>query len=418
MSLAYFLAQQGEEVDLFEAEDRLGGTCSWIEIGDDIVDRYYHVVTGGETLLMQIIRQLGIEDDFFPVSLTQGLFKNGCLYPATSLFDLVRFEALGFVDRVRMGWTVLQSALTFDWHDLDRITAQEWLTRIGGENLFNEFWRPIMVCKFGAAAERVVATDMWFRIRRIMDVMYIRNKATPLYIKGTFRVFFDQFAKKLWEMGVNIFLNSPVQRIGIEQNRVKWLALANGNIINAERIISTIPVSSFARLLLEGMNTYRNELEKIEYLLNISLILKTKKPISPFYQMNLGHLDFPFTGVIGADCMYPPEEYGGYITYITRYFQGQEDVFSMDAGDLFKLYIPFIKRFCPDFSEEWLQAMTISRSRYADILRTTGYARMIPDVRTPIDGLYLLSKAQIYPQPTLLDTAVTAARQLADQLKP
>jgi len=418
LSLAYYLARQGESVSLYEASDRLGGSCAWTQLGDSVVDSFYHVLTGGENPLRELMDDLSLEEAIFPVAITQGFYRQGKLYPASGLKDYLIFGAFGPPDRLRLAWTVLRAALTRDWRPLDRQTAHDWLVKIGGQNLYETFWLPVMTCKFGAAVDRVAATDMWFRIHRLGEVTVFRGKERggACYIKGTLRLFFDKLEGKLVSLGVKIYKGASVECINLEGQRLASLVLENGQTVSVDRLVCALPVAVLRQLLPESLAQYRSELGRIEYLRNICLILKTEKPITPYYQLNLGEADFPFTGLIGADCFYPPDEFGGYVTYMPRYFQGQDELFAKNQAELLSDYLPFIKRICPDFSESWIKATTLVKAHYTDVLHTPGFSEIIPAAQTPVQGLYLLSMAQIYPEPTILEHAVARARLLAERI--
>lgn len=415
-SLAYFLAEAGEQVALYEHADRLGGVGAWIQLGDTPVDSFYHVLTGGKTPLRELIRDVGLEHALFPVSLTQGFFRDGKIYPASSVQELLTFQALDLADRMRLGLTIVQAVLTRDWRSLDKQTAREWLVKVGGQTLYEQFWRPIMTCRFGPAVERVSAADMWYRIHRIGTVTLNREDGGSCYVKGTLRALFEALATKLKSMGVQIHLNTPVHRLNIDGKRLHSIEIGEGETVEADQVIAAAPVGVLDRLLPEELTQFRAELSRIEYLCNVCLVLKTSRPISPYYQLNLGNTGIPFTGVIAADCLYPPGEYGGYITYVPRYFQGRDELFQASARDLLEQYEPYLTQICPDFRADWIKDMAVSRTRYADHLHVVGYADLIPPYQTPIQGLYLLSMAQIYPEPTVLDTAVSNAFKLADYL--
>lgn len=417
LSLAYFLTRQGLQVVVFEKEDRLGGTCRSIRLGDKVVDAFYHVLTGGRNPLTELIAEVGLESSLFPVRITQAFFSDGKIYGASSVRDFLFLSALGPLDRMRLGVTAINALLTRVWQPLDLITAREWLIKVGGKKLFERFWLPIMICKFGEAVDRVSAADMWFRIRRLGEVSLGCDKSRgTVYIRGTLRALFDALEERLNAMGAKIFKGTAVDRLLVEGSRVKGIYTGIGVYHAADKVVSTVPLPDLCSILPAEMESYRTRLARIEYLHNVSLILKTRKPIIPYYQLNLGHTDMPYTGIIGADCFYPPEEYGGYVTYFTRYFMGREDLFCKTPEQLVRHYQPYIQRVNPDFSPDWVQEAAISCGRNVEPLHTVGYSHLIPEQQAPVDGLFLLSTSQIYPEPTIIDVTVAHASEQARRI--
>lgn len=414
LSLAYDLAQRGRHVAVYEKMDRLGGTCAWVDLDGHVVDSFYHVLTYGENALTRLLRDLGLEGDLFPVRTTMGLFCQGRTHPTSKGKDLLSLPVLPWRDRIRLGNGVLRAMLTRRWARLESITAREWLTRLCGPRVFDHIWRPIMAAKFGAAADRVVATDMWFRIHRLAATTVERSGAC--YLKGTLRAFFDALADQLKAMGVNTHTSRPIARVIEDRGRLQALELESGERLNVSTAVCTAPLPVLGALLPDGYGEYREALRRIEYLDNVCLILKTSHRITAYYQLNLADAGVPFTGLIGADCLCPPNAYGGYVTYVTRYFMGDDSVTQKSAQQLLEEYEPHLRRICPAFRREWVQAMTAVRGRHVEPFHTIGYADRIPAQVTPIRGLYLLSTSQIYPDPTILDTAVANAFRLGEQI--
>lgn len=416
LSLAYFLALQGRKVAVFEKEDRLGGTCRWLPLGDNVVDAYYHVMTSGLNPLMNLVNELGLDQSIYPIKISQAFFRGGRIYPASTIMELLLFSALSPLDRARLALTVGRAVMRRRWQELDLRTAKEWLVALGGRNLYERFWQPIMTCKFGPATDRVVATDMWFRIRRFGEVSRPGQESGACYFRGTLRLLFDTLEQRLNVLGVQVLKKRPVRRLLVEQGRVRGVEGEDGSVLDVDGVVSTAPLPDFAELLPDDQAVYKMQLARIEYLHNVCLILQTSKPISPYYQLNLGESDMPFTGVIGADCFYPPADYGGYVTYLPRYFIGESDLFSKDTSELINDYLPYLQRINPEFKLDWIQSMTVSQGRNIEPLHTVDYKRRIPSAQTPIQGLYLLSTAQIYPQPTILDVVVAYAHEMAKRL--
>ena len=235
-------------------------------------------------------------------------------------------------------------------------------------------------------------------------------------MRGTLSTLIGALDEKLRTLGVKVFKETTVERLITERDSIKAIALEEGQIHEFDTVISTIPTPNLVKLLPDTIQEYKSYLSQIEYLHNICLILKTTQPITAHYQLNLGNADIPFTGVIGADCFYPPEEYGGYVTYLPRYFSRQEDLFAKDADDLLGEYNPHLKQICPGFQVSWITDMTIVRGTNVEPLHTVGYAQQIPSNQTPIKGLFLFSTSQIYPEPTILDTVANYAFKFSGRL--
>ena len=79
MTLAHRLAQNGQEVTLFERADHLGGLASAWSLGDVVWDRYYHVTLLSDTFTRAILADLGLEQEMRWVETKTGFYTDGRL---------------------------------------------------------------------------------------------------------------------------------------------------------------------------------------------------------------------------------------------------------------------------------------------------------------------------------------------------
>lgn len=416
LSLAYHLGRAGVKVTVYEASERLGGNCDWVKLGDTIVDRYYHVLSEGDGSLWDIINEIGITDRLFPIRTTMAYHQGGKTFPVRNLWEMLTFPPLKLYERFMLGVSFVRSLSVKDWKPLDLLLAREWLAKIGSMGLYNKLWKPIMAHKFGRYSNQVVATDMWFRMNRLYDTSKNRKNKQAYYIDGTLKVLFDCLESYLTGLGVDIYKMCPIEKIEVKNGCITSLALSDGNAVDTGRVLATIPLPAFSALLPDELNNYRDKLSRIVYLDNVCLILKSKSPITRHYQLGISDSDMPFTGIIGAHQMYPPEKYGGYITYVTRYFHGDNKLFETNAEELMSIYEPFLRRINKDFSTRDLVDMRLIKGRNVEAIHTVGYSKLLPKIQTPIKGLLLLCAAQIYPEPTVMDVASMYAKRLVKEI--
>ena len=67
LGIAYELAQKGVEVEVYEADDRLGGLAGSTRIGGVAVDRYYHAVTTTDDRVIALAKDLGLSIRWRPL---------------------------------------------------------------------------------------------------------------------------------------------------------------------------------------------------------------------------------------------------------------------------------------------------------------------------------------------------------------
>lgn len=416
LSLAYFLSLKGYDVTVVEKESKLGGNASWTNIGDFTVDSFYHAITNRDSYLLDLIQELGIKDKLFPVKLKMGFYQGGKLYSISTLKEFLFFPPLTFIERIQLGVSLVRSKITKDWRGLDAITAREWLSRLSNPSIYKGLWQPVMSSKFGPVTDEIVATDMWFRINRITGIRNKKFKESAYYIKCGLKTFFDTLEGKLIERGVRILKGVAVTKIKSIKNHLEAILLSNQEELSCDKVISTVSLPDFIKLFPDNSKEYAESLKLIKYLNNVCLILRLKEQFSPYYQLNLGEDGFPFTGIIGADTLYPPDDFqGSYILYISKYFLGENDFFDMNEQSLLEYYIPYLKKIVPRFEKNWILDTALIKKSNVEAIHTLHYSKLIPSFETPVSNLYLLCTAQIYPEPTVLDASVKYAHLLVNK---
>lgn len=417
LSLAYYLVRSGQPVSVYESSENLGGNCSWVKLEDQFVDRTYHMLTKTDNSLLDIMKEIGVDKYLYPVKTTMAFYHQKSIYPLTNIKEALQFSPLGWFQRIMLGISFMRSLSIRNWRPLDKILAKEWLSKIGSKGLYENFWKPIMNHKFGECADLVAATDMWFRLNRLFFTSLGKGQGKAYYLKGCFKIFFDRLESHLISKGVKIYKSHHAKKLEIQNGKITGITFSNQNKVEADTVVSTLPLPALSGILPDEFTQYKKSLEQVFYLNNICLILKTKEPIIPYYQLALSDYNIPFTGVISGAQLYSPEEYGGYITYITRYFYKKEELFQKSASEVLHEYEPFLKNINKNFSRKDVIGFHLTKEKHVESLHTINYSQMKPATKTPILGLLLLCTAQIYPEPTVLDTACSYAYRLANQIK-
>jgi protoporphyrinogen oxidase len=129
------------------------------------------------------------------------------------------------------------------------------------------------------------------------------------------------------------------------------------------------------------------------------MVLTMKHSLSPIYWMNIGDRSMPFLAVIEHTNFVGPENYGGeHILYISNYLSQDHPYLSMSEDELWALYEPALKKINPAFSRDWITQRWLFAAPFAQPIIKTGYSADKPDHRTPVQGLYLETMTQIYPE--------------------
>ena len=215
IAAALELAKSGNfDVTLFEKADHLGGLSDYYTWNDITWDRFYHVILSTDTVMLDFIKELGLEDQLFWRETKSGFFGDGRLASMSTTMDFIRFPFLSLWQKLRLGLGIMYSARIKDPTKLDRIYVRQWLTKVFGRRVYESIWDPLLRSKLGTARERTSAAFIWATITRLYGARSAENKQEKMgHVHGGYKTILAAAEKKLKELGVKILLNSPVTKI-------------------------------------------------------------------------------------------------------------------------------------------------------------------------------------------------------------
>jgi protoporphyrinogen oxidase len=124
-----------------------------------------------------------------------------------------------------------------------------------------------------------------------------------------------------------------------------------------------------------------------------------REPLSDIYWMNIGDRSMPFLAVIEHTNFVGPEHYGGnHIVYLSNYLAQDHEYFKKSDDELWALFEPALAKINPRFTPDWITQRWIFRAPFAQPIITCNYPDIRPDHRAPVEGLYLETMTQIYPE--------------------
>ena len=103
LGCAYELLKQGHSVDLFEADDRIGGMSAHFDFNGLSIERYYHFICMPDTPLFELLDELKLTQKLHWRKTRMGYFYNGKLYDWGNPIALLKFSPLSFLERLRYG---------------------------------------------------------------------------------------------------------------------------------------------------------------------------------------------------------------------------------------------------------------------------------------------------------------------------
>ena len=416
ISLGYFLSKKGVQVEIFEASPTLGGLAGPMILEDGTaIDRFYHAILSSDGHLRELGNELGIADQFRFRETKMGFFHNGKIYSMNNVLEFLRFPPLGWIDRFRLGLTVLYAQFVKDWHTLESISVKDWLLKISGNGTYQNIWRPMLKAKFDGGFDDTPATYIWSRLVRMKSTRSGANqKEEAGHLIGGYITLIMAMAEQIEALGGVIHLCKPVQEIVIENGRATGLIIGD-EFQSYDKIVVTLQTPIFQRMIPNAPHEYHQFLTQTEYLGIIAPLLVLDRPLTGYWTLNITDDMIPFTGVIETTTYIDPKYVGGHhLVYLPKYTAPGSPWQKMSDDEIREIWLQNIEKMFPDFDRSWIQYFLVHRERYVEPLHRVNQTHLIPDMKTPIENLYLATTAQIYPALTNGESVSKYARQAAE----
>ncbi len=418
LGAAYELLNLGHEVSLYEAGDRFGGQVRTFEVGGGRIEIFYHHLFRSDTTVIELIDELRLGEELEWIESNVGLAVDGRNYPFNGPFDLLRFNRVSLLTRIRLGLAALWLRRVDDWRRYEGQRASDWIVKAVGRRGYDAVWGPLLRAKFGQHAEDVAMVWFWGKI-------YLRfaSRAEGLfaterlgYLRGSFGRLVDALVEDAQRRGARLAVDAPVDRIVVEHGRVVGVE-RDGVLERADLVIATTPSMIFRRLvpgLAEIDPVYDELLQRVHYQWATVLMLALDRPLSDIYWLTMTDDDCPFVVAVEQTNFTPPERYGGqHIVYFSNYADPGDPVVDATVEEVLDRYEPYIRRINPDFDRSWIQGQWLSKDRAGQPIVDAQYHESIPPHRTPIEGLWLANTTQIYPEDRGQNYSIRMGRRVA-----
>jgi protoporphyrinogen oxidase len=426
LTLALRLADEGAKVTVYESAPEIGGLASAWQIGDVVWDRHYHVTLLSDSYTRKIVEELGLENEFNWVETKTGFYTDGKLVSMSNSLEFLKFPPLDLISKFRLGATIFYAARVKDWKALEKISVEDWLTRLSGKRTFEKMWKPLLKAKLGEAYKETSAAFIWATIQRMYAARNSGLKKEMFgYVRGGYAKVLEKLGEHLREKGVEIRLNSRVAKIEkLNTGKVKVFTTENtenfkqekniyGNLKNLSEIsvrsvpsaansfnefdsvILTCPSNVAAKVCPQLTANEKAKLENIKYQGIVCASVLMKKSLSDFYVTNITD-ETPFTGIIEMSALVEKSEFGGNaLVYLPKYVAPDDELFDKTDAEIEKTFLDALEKMYPHFDRKDVVAFKISPVRQVFPLPTLNYSENLPDVKTSLGNVFIVNSAQI-----------------------
>lgn len=417
LSVAYEIAKAGKRVVVIERDGELGGLAGGFTVGDQVLEKFYHHWFNNDVEIFKLIEELGANENIVLRPTRTGMYFSDQFYRLSTPMDLLRFDALPLIDRIRLGIAVLRARSVKDWKKLENLSAKEWLLDLCGEKAYKVVWDPLLVGKFGDVADDVSA--VWFWKKLVLRGGSRSNSGDEVlaYYRGGFAALAEKLGQAIVQLGGEIRLGSEATSVIAENGVAKGVHLKDGEILADNVVLSTaFPISAdLLRNIVD--DTFVQKLRRVRYLANVCMVLTLDRSLSETYWLNVNDPGFPYVGVIEHTNFEPASSYGGrHIVYLSKYLPTTHEMYTMSDQELVDFSLPHLKKMFPAFERSWIQDVHVWRAEYAQPIAEKHYSTLVPGRNTPLANVYLTSMAQVYPEDRGTNYAVREGRNLANDI--
>ncbi len=221
LSAAHRLKQEGFEVTVLEATERIGGRMSTDFVDDSFLDRGAQFLSDGYANVCRLVDALGLHDDFRPASQWTAIIKagEGRAVSASRPWSVNSSGLLGMKDAVKLAAGSRQMIKETQnlplenfscWHDLDDTPAAAWLREQFNDEILEYVFEPMLQGFYFQEPEELSRA-----LPMLLWNFGARNKQ-PMALFGGMEVLPEALAK-----GLDIRLRSPVTAIEATTEEVR-----------------------------------------------------------------------------------------------------------------------------------------------------------------------------------------------------
>jgi len=397
MTIAHRLAQNGDQVTLFEAASEVGGLTSSWKMNDIEWDKFYHVILLSDFRTRNLLKEIGLENEIKWVVTKTGFYIDGKLYSISDTIEFLKFPTLNLIDKFRLGLTIIIASRIKNWKRLEKIPVTKWLKKWSGKNTFNKIWLPLLRAKLGESYQKTSAVFIWATIQRLYGARRSGLKKEMFgYVPGGYKRIVNKFQEKLVSENVEIKTNHFAREISTANNGKKLISFSNNTTGEFDKVFVTLPSGVAGKLCKQLTQSEIQKLNNIDYLGVVCVTVLLNKSISNFYVTNITDSNIPFTGVIEMSALVDKENFGGNaLVYLPKYVSPNDPLLELTDEEIKAYFLETLKKMYPWIKNDNINFIGVAKAKHVITVAKLNYSVNLPDVKTSIPGLYIINTAHI-----------------------
>ena len=423
LTAAYRLQNAGHQVTLYEASETIGGLAAGFDLAGHRIEQAYHFLYKTDEYILALVDELGLGDALTYHKSSVSTYYGGRLFPMETPLDLIRFNPISLIDRIRAGVTVLYLQRVKNWTSLENITALDWLRKYAGRAVTDVIWEPLLRGKFDRYYDKVTMSWLWGRVLQRVDSRDAKLGGEALgYFEGGFKTIIDALMTPFLAAGGEIRYQSPVRQLTHEtdSDRVRVDTVSGSQ--QHDRVLATVPSHVLARMIeayRPADPDYFERLERIDYLDAVVQVFATPQKFTPYYWHNINQKDSPFVVFLSLTNLVGQDRFNGLnIYYIGDYVPAEHPYMSMPEADLKARWYGELGKIFPDFDQTQIVDDALFRMPNAQHIVDIGFRQTkLVDHQTPCPGVLMCNFSQIYPMDRGTNYAVRDGNRMAEMIE-
>jgi len=417
LTAAYDLSRDQQcVVTVYEAGPHLGGLAAGFKGRPEWewpLEHYYHHLFTSDRAMFELVREIGFDHALKIYRPNTAIHYQGKNYPLDSVTRVLTFPLIPLIDRLRMGMAIayLRYNPRRPWRQFDRMRADEWARKWMGKRAYEAAWEFQLEGKFGDHYKEINMAWLWARV--------FARTTKLAYFDGGFQAFIEHLAGRIRQQGVQIQTQSPIRLIKPITGGGFEIHTSAAPPATFDRVLSTVSPRLMQQMVPDLPPTYLGQLGQLRSMGAVVLtVALDRKLTADQYWISLPKREgIPLLALVEHTNMIDPSHYGGdHLLYLGNYLEPDHAYFEMSADELLAEFSPHLARFNPNFHPSWVKGAWVHKAKYAQPVPPVGYLDLIPDIRTPLQGLYFASMSQVYPWDRGTNYAVEMGRNVAKMM--
>jgi protoporphyrinogen oxidase len=400
----------GHEVDLIEADRKVGGMAAHFDFSGTSIERFYHFVCKSDAPTFALMNELGIADKMRWVNTSMAYYTHGKVHKWGDPISLLMYPHLTLIEKFRTGLQMFLTTKSGNFDRIEHLTSRQWIERGSGKSVYNKLWKRLQELKFYEFADEVSASWIATRIKRIGNSRKSIFQEQLGYIDGGSETLVEAVAEDIRRKGGRIHLQTPAERVIVDHGRVNAVRTGS-SAFAADAVISTVPIPLVNRLIPDLPQDWQDKYAAIRNIGVVCLLFKLRKSVTPHFWLNIVADDIDIPGLIEFSNLRPV---GETIVYVPYYMPITQPKWAWTDQKFIDEAFAYIKRINPKLGDEDLIDAKVGRLRHAQPICEPNFADKLPPVQTPIIGLQIADTCYYYPEDRGVAESIRLGRRMAE----